>query len=215
MSGTADQIEFKLGLLGSVVAFLLTMTADLVAVYLPLRSFKVFRVWYIDRVAADDWKKVLFPGVRISILHATRPAWFPFFRRFHWIWCTGFEPGNHHGGGVLLWSWQGVSGQSYCSEQSRFVRLDPPQNGVAEKARWMLRMIRFFRLSPLQAWRLRQVRAVLSVPLIVDIGRNRCRAIGVLNLDTTDIAAAQFLDDEKTELFRIFLTDGATIARML
>ncbi|RMH20781.1 MAG: hypothetical protein D6696_07535, partial [Acidobacteria bacterium] len=131
------QLWLRISLVGLAIAGIFVF--DIFDLYLPQLQRKDFRKQYLD-LEAKKWKKHLGEQIRISVLYARRPWFFPLFRYFRWEWTYGFRAGEtHHDANLFLTEWQGVAGRALRQEKPQLARIPRELfENLSWAERWLL-----------------------------------------------------------------------------
>lgn len=214
LTGTKAQVELEVRVGIIFVALLISASLDVFSqiaeVYLPRQQLQDFRSDYLEE-KRKQWRELLSEDIRVNVMFARRPWHFPFARRLQWTWSTGYKPPHrHHDANLKFWEWQGVCGFALGRNVPVFADLRRAPQG--QSPYWK----NDFLLGPRQFKKTQAVKAVLSVPLYVKVGRESptWKAVGVVSLDTLDDAGADLLANNRERLQEYFVQIGMSIARL-
>ena len=211
LNGPKQEVELKIRGVIILLGFTLGFLYELYDRYFPERRFYQFRSFYLNTIKTK-WRQDLIPEVRISIQHAKRRWFFPFCKVLSWTWNDGFAPEDRD---VNLWltSWQGVGGRAFKRRKPVLVDLRPSSRAKLKfHEKWLL--LNQFKLWPLQLTKTKEVKCVLSIPLLMETGElsKGWKSVGVLNLDTTSDVGAEFLILYSKALGDQFTDEGKIVA---
>jgi hypothetical protein len=208
LTGPKQAIELKLRLLVSSVALVGVFAAEIFDLYLPDRRRREFRAEYFAE-KQREWQEELGTDVRINVMFARRPWFFPFFRVFRWGWRSDnyAPPEGHFDANLFLTEWQGVCGLALRAREAKFIdfRSFP---AVVYKGRQRWPPWNQFHLWPSQLHKTAKLRYVLSIPIMRQQPSGSWHAEGVINLDSITDAGATVLDRNKTRLIEYFVKSG-------
>jgi len=215
LTGSRGEVELQFRVIVTAVALLLVFSVDLFDLYFPRLRLQEFQKHYL-KAQKERWIGELGDDVRICIMHAYRPWWFPFVRKLRWVWDHGFEPPRPHRDlGLGLWEFQGVAGRAL--RQRDFFLADfrsRPLATLTAGERWP--PFNEFRLWPWQLKKCLELKAILGVPLLrqkVIKGQSKpWKAVGVICLDSNTEDGAQLIVENKVKLIEYFTDDGKILA---
>jgi hypothetical protein len=213
--GPKSAVQLQLALVLSILGMSLVFVYDYLELYLPQRKIEQFRADYLESLKAR-WREALGPEVRLNVMMARRHWWlFGLVRVFSWTWSMGFdEEGSCDDGDLFLTEAQGVCGQALRSRQVCWADLR-----VAETPAKFPRGNQF-KLWPRQVWKTRNVKAVISVPILLVTttrsGHQRVRAVGVINVDSLTASGAEYIlsSDVREDIVREFGRVGKLLAKL-
>jgi hypothetical protein len=117
LSGTKEEVEMTLRIIVTLGGFAFLVGSEVVDIVLPRRDLAEFRTAYFAE-KREEWRgdpeNKIPDDVRISIMHVRR-TWYTLWitGKFCWTWNDGFDPPNHYGANMTLFTFQGVAGAAY------------------------------------------------------------------------------------------------------
>lgn len=217
LSGPKAEVEMQTRTAITLAGVFILVVGGFFDAYLPSRSLVAFRHDYLDSIVSEQWRRAnrVRSDLRVNIMYLKWRWWMPFGRSFKVVWKDRFHPKDRDGH-LRFYTWQGVCGKAARSRDVLFVdfRAAPvPVDGFASK--YLLRNT--FHLWPWQLRRTRHIKAILSVPMYDTRGpkgQEHKVCVGVINVDATTEADADYLA-EKADHLGVFLTrHGQLIAKM-
>jgi hypothetical protein len=203
--GPKPEVEFTVRAFISAAGLALFFIYEAVEFYIPRRNLTAFRKAYLAE-AAPEWRKQLSDDIRINLMFGRRPWWGAWaFSYFQWTWSDGFKPHDRDVNMPLLASpWQGVCGMAYKTKRPQSVYFDSAPGQLSFQEKWLLR--NSFRLWGPQISRTRELRGVISIPIVLATEglSPQYKAVGVLNLDTCSESGAKLLKENENALAEYF-----------
>ena len=123
-----------------------------------------------------------------------------------------FFLGNHKDKNLTLMTWQGASGLAFRSQRPQFVDLRVDWSAMSWLERWIIhKKLKLFRW---QLSKVRNVKAILSIPVLKENRLGTWHSIGIINIDAPNEEIACYLDDNSEALGEYFTRFGIIIAKM-
>lgn len=206
-SGTKAELTSRLCVSFFVIS--LVLVYEYYDLYVPANNLRKFREWYLP-IILDECKEKFGEDIRINVLIAERLCFFPFVKIFRWKHGSGYEiiPANHPDQKLKFTTGQGVSGVVYKCQEPKFVDFTETNLKKLSTWGWCVQMVSvvcgiFYRtldedhgLSsqqieknnlwfwPWQLDQIKEVKAILSIPIKKKNPKEDWCSLGVINLDT-------------------------------